>query len=158
MTEEERRGAIWAVMNKFPVCYPTVDMAVVSQDEMILLGRKKGEKKWRLPGGFVDPGETFESAAYRELAEETGLSGFKEEPKYLGSYVIDDSRYRGELDNITTSLWLFSWSHIKMTKASDDLEEVKWFKLSNGTDNEIKPENVIESHQQLIRRVLKELA
>lgn len=29
--------------------------------------------KWGLVGGHADPGEDFESAAYRELAEETGL-------------------------------------------------------------------------------------
>ncbi|CAA9365219.1 MAG: hypothetical protein AVDCRST_MAG21-72 [uncultured Nocardioidaceae bacterium] len=29
--------------------------------------------KWGLVGGHVDPGEDFEPAAYRELAEETGL-------------------------------------------------------------------------------------
>jgi 8-oxo-dGTP pyrophosphatase MutT (NUDIX family) len=29
--------------------------------------------KWGLVGGHADPGEDFESAVYRELAEETGL-------------------------------------------------------------------------------------
>jgi 8-oxo-dGTP diphosphatase len=29
--------------------------------------------KWGMPGGHVEPGEGFESAAYRELEEETGL-------------------------------------------------------------------------------------
>jgi 8-oxo-dGTP diphosphatase len=30
-------------------------------------------EKWGLVGGHLDPGEGFETAAYRELAEETGL-------------------------------------------------------------------------------------
>lgn len=30
--------------------------------------------QWGLVGGHVDPGEDFETAAYRELAEETGLA------------------------------------------------------------------------------------
>lgn len=30
-------------------------------------------ERWGLPGGHVEDGEAFEAAAYRELAEETGL-------------------------------------------------------------------------------------
>jgi 8-oxo-dGTP pyrophosphatase MutT (NUDIX family) len=30
-------------------------------------------ERWGFPGGMVEPGETFEQAAYRELEEETGI-------------------------------------------------------------------------------------
>lgn len=30
--------------------------------------------RWSLVGGHLDPGESFEDAAYRELAEETGIN------------------------------------------------------------------------------------
>ncbi len=31
-------------------------------------------EKWGFPGGGVEPGETWEAAAYRELEEETGIA------------------------------------------------------------------------------------
>ena len=51
------------------LCYPVADGRV-------LLGMKKkgfGEGKWNGFGGKVQPGETIEQAAVRELAEESGL-------------------------------------------------------------------------------------
>ncbi len=42
-----------------------------------VIGRldRSGTLLWSLPKGHVEPGETFEAAAIREVAEETGISG-----------------------------------------------------------------------------------
>jgi 8-oxo-dGTP pyrophosphatase MutT (NUDIX family) len=37
--------------------------------------REKGQEYWCLPGGTIDPGETPEEAALRELREECGVAG-----------------------------------------------------------------------------------
>lgn len=53
--------------------YLTVDIIIEVDDNIVLIERADGPKGYALPGGFVDYGETVESAAIREAKEETGL-------------------------------------------------------------------------------------
>ena len=41
----------------------------------VCLIRKKGSRRWGIPKGFVDPGDTHEEAALNEAWEEAGLKG-----------------------------------------------------------------------------------
>ena len=53
----------------------TVDTVIFSEGKVVLVQRKNPpfQGSWALPGGFVDVGETVETAAVREAREETGL-------------------------------------------------------------------------------------
>lgn len=61
----------------------------------ILLIRRGGHPflgKWALPGGFVQPSETTEQAAARELREETGVDDVYLEQLYTFSDIGRDPR------------------------------------------------------------------
>lgn len=53
---------------------PTVDIIIETGERIVLIKRKNPPHGWALPGGFVDYGESFETAALREAREETGLA------------------------------------------------------------------------------------
>ena len=78
-------------------------MCLVSNDAGdILLVKNSYRKLWSLPGGWVNPGESFDHAATREVAEETGvmLTGV---PEFLAEIVNGphiDRLYRGTRSTI----------------------------------------------------------
>ena len=63
-------------------------------DRVLLQNRvKKDWQGYTLPGGHVEPGESFVNAVVREMQEETGLT--IEKPKLVGikQFPIDGGRY-----------------------------------------------------------------
>ncbi|MBM4257992.1 MAG: NUDIX hydrolase [Deltaproteobacteria bacterium] len=54
--------------------FPTVDIIIeLASGGIVLIRRKNPPPGWALPGGFIDYGESAETAAIREAKEETSL-------------------------------------------------------------------------------------
>jgi phosphohistidine phosphatase len=78
----------------------------------ICLIRDKGGKKWKIPKGFVDSGETVRQTALKEAWEEAGLRG-----RLVGESIGSYKYAKWNLD-LTVAVFL-----MEVKKAADEWEE-----------------------------------
>lgn len=117
-------------MNYTPKIFVTVDVVLFrkinSSYEILLIQRLNDPFKdyWALPGGFVDQNEELETAAKRELFEETDIQLFQvKQIKAYGNPNRDPRHhtisvaFMGEIDSLAEA------------KAKDDAKTVKWFSI-----------------------------
>ena len=86
--------------------------------------------KWDLPGGFVDPNETAEEAACREIREELGLNLQPSDLKYVttspNNYLYKNVPYRTMDIFYECALP----SDVINVAAEDEIQELIWVKRS----------------------------
>ena len=105
----------------------TVDLVLIATEPRprILLIRRKGEPfagHWAFPGGFVEENEPLETAARRELKEETGIEVMDLEQ--LGTFGDPDRDPRGWTVSVA---FLGRVDAATLTPvAADDAAEVGW--------------------------------
>jgi ADP-ribose pyrophosphatase YjhB (NUDIX family) len=105
---------------------PTVDI-VVRKGNLILLeqrGREPFEGMRCLPGGHVDNGETVESAALRELKEETGVDA-----KLVGLLGVFSDPNRDPRGHRISTVFIADWIHGDPVGA-DDAKSAEWISES----------------------------
>jgi len=150
-----RRGIIYATYARPAITFPTVDICSHDGDGNILLAKKPSEDKYRFIGGFVDATDSsYENAARREYREET--TGEINNLKYILSQQVDDWRYQREVDGIMTTLFL-AYHFMGPAKADDDIEEVKWFPVSEFTNPEVIKRRIMPEHQDMLAKLIQKI-
>lgn len=107
----------------------TVDVVILTMRkrrlEVLLIKRKHWpfEGHWAIPGGFVNPEESLEDAARRELEEETGVRDVYLEQLYTFGAPHRDPRTRV----ITVVYYALIRAETLQVLAGDDAAEAAWF-------------------------------
>src|SRR6056297_2725363 len=128
----------------------TVDIIVLKKKEnniQILLIERKNEpfkNMWALPGGFVDKDEDIETAAYRELKEETSIEDIN--LSQLHTFGKPGRDPRGHTISVVHTGFLKN--NNQKIQAGDDAKNLQWFSVDQ------LPELAFD-HQEIIHYVLE---
>jgi 8-oxo-dGTP diphosphatase len=90
-----------------------------AQGRVALVHRPKYDD-WSLPKGKLDPGESFEQAALREVEEETGLRARL--VRELPSVQYRDNKDRPKV----VRYWLMEVEHDPGFAPNDEVDELRW--------------------------------
>lgn len=131
-----------ATVRQYKNPFPTVDIIIELDEGIVLIERKNPPFGWALPGGFVDYGESLETAAIREAKEETSLE--ISDLRLLGCY-SDPSR-DSRMHTIST---VFIAKGNGPPKAADDAAALQVFPCS------MLPDRLCFDHRQILSDYLK---
>ena len=112
---------------------PTVDVVVYrktynsSGPEVLLIERANPPHGWALPGGFVDEWEMVETAAIREVKEETGLRIHLDTLLYVYSNPARDNRQH----NLSVVFTAEITEGAMIPTAGDDARQAKFFNVES---------------------------
>lgn len=115
----------------------TVDIIIAIKDAIVLIARKNPPHGWALPGGFVDYGESLETAAKREAKEETSL-----DIKLIEQFHTYSAPDRDPRGHAVTTVFLARAQGTP--KAADDASRIGLFR------RDALPEPIVFDHPKIL--------
>lgn len=138
MNDEEKEFLAHYDLKKYDRPAVTSDCVVLARKTggrrailLIRRGNHPFKNCWALPGGFLNPNETAEQCALRELAEETSLEADRLVP--LGCFSTPHRDPRGW---ILSNAFLVLLTGDPCVKSGDDAADARWFDLSGSCSDE----------------------
>ena len=130
----------------------TVDTVILYMGKLVFIKRKNDPFKghFALPGGFVEVGETVETAAVREAKEETGLD--VDIIKLLGVYSEPSRDPRGHTVSVC-----FLASGRGNLKAGSDASDTGLFGMNDIPELAFDHKTIIENARSDINGILSEM-
>jgi 8-oxo-dGTP diphosphatase len=111
-----------------------IGLAVTNEDRLLVV-RKKGGSLYILPGGKPEPGEDDLEALARELDEELGVRLDTESVEFLGSF----SDTAADLQNTTVTVRLYAARLLGDPTPRSEIENLKWFSPGQDSIDSLAP-------------------
>ena len=121
----------------YPSIFVTVDLAIftIRHGVLSVLLIERAEEpyagSWALPGGFVNPDEDAGTAAWRELAEETGVERFSGHLEQLRTYSAPDRDPRHRIVSIAHVAFA---PNLPEPRAGSDARSARWWAVADVLD------------------------
>jgi 8-oxo-dGTP pyrophosphatase MutT (NUDIX family) len=108
----------------------------------------RGRGSWALPKGWIEPGETPEAAALREVREETGLDGVIEDELGTIEYWFF-SRDEGVRIHKTVHFFLMQYAGGDTADHDHEVTEARWLPVERALDVMTYP-----NEREIVRRAV----
>ncbi|KAA8787226.1 8-oxo-dGTP diphosphatase [Paenibacillus sp. 4624] len=105
--------------------YTVYSLITDSNDSHLLMVQNIGSETWSLPGGKVEPHETLEAAAIREVYEETGLHVQLKGVAAINEYRKKDCSEHG----ICVTFRACIVSGAETISRPDEIRQITWIRL-----------------------------
>ena len=134
-----------------PLVLPHAVVLLFNEQGEVLLEERSDDGYFDFPGGGIDPKESGEAAAKRELEEETGL--IADELRLFNVYTGEITKYvyfNGDVIYGVDLVYLCDKYHGEMKPQLEEVKKLKFYKLDN------LPSKMSIRNKQIIKDLLKQ--